>query len=126
MEAAPIASGCRDENALPAIAGWGTGAERGPSCDDNPVPRSPVSVIRENVVSCLHDRVAREPALGVVPLRRMVRQGAGRERIGCSVIVEHGPSPPAAVREPVAVLLHEVNIMLGAWHRRCGERLHLF
>ena len=25
-------------------------------------------IIRENVISCLHHRVAREPALGVVPL----------------------------------------------------------
>ena len=30
----------------------------------------PVRVIRENVVSCLHARVACEPALGVVPLWR--------------------------------------------------------
>src|SRR5205823_14996350 len=39
--------------------------------------RSPLPVVRENVISCLHDRVAREPALGVVPLRRLVSQGAG-------------------------------------------------
>ena len=83
-------------------------------------------VIRENVISRLHHRVAREPALGVVPLRRLASQGAGRERIGCSVIVEHGVSPPAAVREPLAVLHHEVHIMLGTWHRRRRERLHLF
>src|SRR5882762_6768070 len=87
---------------------------------------SPLPVIRENVISCLHPRVAREPALGVVPLRRLVSQGARPERIGCSVIVEHSPSPPAAVREPLAVLHHEVDVMLGAWYRRCGERLHLF
>ena len=31
---------------------------------------SPVPVISENVISRLHSRVAREPALGVVPLRR--------------------------------------------------------
>ena len=48
---------------------------------------SPVPVIRENVISCLHDRVAREPALGVVPLRRLVSQGAGRERIGRGVSI---------------------------------------
>jgi len=51
-------------------------------------------VIRENVISRLHHRVAREPALGVVPLRRLASQGAGRERIGRSVIVEHGVSHP--------------------------------
>ena len=87
---------------------------------------SPVPVIRENVISCLHARVAREPALGVVPLRRLASQSAGLERIGCSVILEHGPSPPSAVREPLAVLHHEVDVMLGTWHRRCGERLQLF
>jgi hypothetical protein len=46
--------------------------------------------------------------------------------IGRSVIVEHAIAPPAAVREPPAVLHHEVDVMLGTWHRRCGERLHLF
>jgi hypothetical protein len=33
---------------------------------------SPLPVLRENVISCLHYRVAREPALGVVRLRRLV------------------------------------------------------
>src|SRR5215475_11907770 len=79
---------------------------------------SPVPVIRENVVSCLHDRVAREPALGIIRLRRPVSQGAGRERIGRGVILEDGPSPSAAVRKPLAVFHHEVDVMLGAWHRR--------
>ena len=36
------------------------------------VPQSPLSVLRENVISCLHYRVAREPTLGVVLLRRLV------------------------------------------------------
>ena len=35
------------------------------------------SVLRKNVVFRLHSRVAREPALGVVPLRRRARRGAG-------------------------------------------------
>ena len=73
---------------------------------------SPVPVLRENVISCLHERMARKPALGVVRLRWLVSQGAGHESIGCSVIVEHGPSPPAAIREPLAVLQHEVDVML--------------
>src|ERR1700676_2786716 len=64
---------------------------------------SPMPVIRENVISCLHPRVAREPALGVVPLRRLASQGAGRERIGCSVIVEHGISHPP-LRRIVSVM----------------------
>jgi hypothetical protein len=33
---------------------------------------SPLRVRRENVILCLHDRMAREPALGVVRLRRVV------------------------------------------------------
>jgi len=40
--------------------------------DDNPVPCSPVSVLRENVIAALHYRVAGEPALRVVFLRRRV------------------------------------------------------
>ncbi len=81
----------------------------------------PVRVIRENVVSCLDARVACEPALGVVPLWWMVSQGAGLESIGCSVIVERGPSPPAAVGEPLAVFYHEIHIMLGTRHRAEGD-----
>jgi hypothetical protein len=42
--------------------------------------------------------------LGVVPLRRLGSQGAGPERIGRSVILEHGISPPTAVRKSLAVL----------------------
>ena len=57
---------------------------------------SPVPVIRENVISCLHARVAREPALGVVPLRRLVSRGGGLERIGRGVILEIGPPPDPA------------------------------
>jgi hypothetical protein len=33
---------------------------------------SPLPVSRENIIFCLHFRVAREPALGVVRLRRLV------------------------------------------------------
>jgi hypothetical protein len=36
------------------------------------VARSPLRVRRENVILCLHYRMAREPALGVVPLWRIV------------------------------------------------------
>ena len=70
--------------------------------------------------------MAREPALSVVPLRWLVGLGRGFERIGCGVILECGPSPPSAVREPLAVLHHEVYVMLGTRHRRRWERLHLF
>jgi hypothetical protein len=64
-----------------------------------PVPdrqiRSALPVIRENVISCLRCRVAREPALAVVRLRRLVSHGAEREHIGRGVILEHGPPPSA-------------------------------
>src|SRR5262249_56322615 len=61
--------------------------------------------------------MAREPAFGVVTLRRLVSQGCGRERAGRCVIVKRAPSPSTAVREPLAVLHHEINVMLGSWHR---------
>ena len=38
----------------------------------DPVPPLPLSILRKNVVSLLHDGVACEPALGVVRLRRVV------------------------------------------------------
>src|SRR6266481_6875603 len=88
---------------------------------------SPLSVLRENVVAVLHHRVAREPALRVVFLRRIVRDSGGLKRIGRRVIAERAPSPSAAVREPLAVLHHEINVMLGTWHRwLTGVRLLFF
>src|ERR1700733_4164588 len=56
------------------------------------------------------------PALSVVPLRRLAGQGAGRERIGRGVIVEHGVSPSVAVRESLGILLDELNLSQGARH----------
>src|SRR5213594_750259 len=88
--------------------------------------RSAIPVVREDVVSRLHDGVAREATLGVVPLRWRVGRGSGGEPPGRGLILEHGPSPPAAVREPLAVLHHKVDVMQCARHRRCGERLQLF
>src|SRR5438874_13607399 len=88
--------------------------------------RSATLVIGEDVVSRLHNRVAPQSTLGVVPLRRRVGCGAGREGTGRRVIVERGPSPPTAVSEPLAVLHHEVDVMLFGRHRRGGEGLQLF
>src|SRR5262245_25955473 len=91
------------------------------------VARSPRRVLRENVIAVLHQRVAREPAFGVVTLRRLVSRGCGRECVGRGVIVERAPSPSAAVYEPLAVLHHEINVMLGTWHRwLSGVRFLLF
>src|SRR5437870_3642153 len=90
-----------------------------------PASRSAPPVIREDVVSRLHDRVARESTLGVVPLWWRVGRGSGREPPG-RLILEHGPPPPAAIREPLVVLHHKVDVMQRARHCRCGERLQLF
>src|SRR3981189_1093661 len=93
----------------------------------NTIRYSPLSILREYVVAVLHHRVAREPALRVVFLRRSVRCSGGLKRIGRRVIVELAPSPSAAVREPLAVLHHETNVLLGTWHRwRTGVRLLYF
>src|SRR5689334_20598479 len=80
-------------------------------CLDSRFRRSAPSVIGEDVVSRLHDRVAPEPTLGVVPLRWLVGCGGGLEGTGRGVILERAPSPPAAVLEPLAVLHHEVDVM---------------
>src|SRR6476661_5994214 len=77
---------------------------------------SPVPVLRKNVIAVLHQRVAREPALRVVSLRRIGRLSGGTKRVGCRVILECAPPPSAAVREPLAVLDHEICVMLGTWH----------
>src|SRR5260221_11951065 len=88
---------------------------------------SPLRVLRENVVLLRHYRVAREPALGVVPLRRLVRRCARPERIGRAVILKLGISPSAAVRELLAVLHHEINVMEGPGYQRLtGGRFVLF
>src|SRR6478736_2951659 len=88
---------------------------------------SPVPVLRENVIEVLHHRVAREPALRVVSLRRIGRLSGGAERIGRRVILERAPSPAAAVRKPLAVLHHEIDVVLCTWHRRLtGVRLLFF
>src|SRR5690242_2356406 len=94
---------------------------------DRAFAASPVSVIGEHVISCLHLRVARQPALRVVCLRRIVGYGGGPKCIGSRVVLERGPPPPAAVRELPAVLHHEINIMLCTWHRwLTGIRLLFF
>src|ERR1051325_3808621 len=87
---------------------------------------SPAPVIRENVVSGLRSGVAREPALGIVPLRRRANRGPGCERIGRGIVIEHGVSPSAAVRESLAVFDHEVHVDQVARHGRIGEELVRF
>jgi len=77
---------------------------------------SPVTVLGENVIAVLHQRVAGKPALRVVSLRWRGRLSGGTKRIGCRVILERAPSPSAAVCEPLAVLHHEIGVILGIWH----------
>src|SRR5262245_5772258 len=111
--------------------GLGTSLGKGSSCRPSSASRrssgvSPLPVLCENVISRLRSRVAREPALGVVPLWRGASFGAGLERIGCRVVIEHAISPPAAVSEPLAVLHHEVHVQQGAWYCCFREKLIRF
>src|SRR3979409_2107245 len=76
----------------------------------NTIRYSPLSVLREYVVPVLHHRVAREPALPVVCVGRTVPCRGWLRPLGLRVIVELPPPPPAAVREPLAVLHHETSI----------------
>src|SRR5258705_7561849 len=75
-------------------------SERAPVRTDQPclaraIGYSPLSVLREYVVAVLHHRVASEPALRVVFLRRFGGCGRGLKRIGRRVIVERAhPHPP--------------------------------
>jgi hypothetical protein len=80
-------------------------------------------VIRGNVIPRLHDCAARESARRFPAAAR--RQSASSERIGCSVTVEQGLSPPAGVGEPLAVLHCKVRFMLDPWHGCSRERLRL-
>jgi hypothetical protein len=66
---------------------------------------SPLRVCRENVILCLDDRVAGEAALGAGL--------EGLEGVGRGVVVELWVSPIAAVREPLAVPHHEIEVMQG-------------
>src|SRR5579859_2194659 len=89
-----------------------------PALDLPMLRRSPRRVFCEDVVAVLYNGVTGEPALCVVTLRRLVSLGARRESVGGCVMLELGIAPSAAVREPLAVLHHEINVMLGTWHRR--------
>src|SRR5947207_621118 len=80
--------------------------------------RLPLPVCSEDVILRLHYRMAPEPALGVVAQRL--------ERVGRGVIVELAVSPPAAVREPLAVFHHEIDVVQGVRHRRRSGGLGTF
>ena len=74
------------------------------------------SILREDVVFVLHQRVAAKPAFRVVLLRRFVCRRSRPKRRRRSVILKRGPSPPAAIRKPLAILHHEIDVMLSARH----------
>jgi hypothetical protein len=78
---------------------------------------SPLPAVCENVVFRLHSGVAREPALGIVSLRGLVFQGGGRERICGRVVLEGTVTPSAAVREPLTVLYHEIDVVFSVEKR---------
>jgi hypothetical protein len=65
--------------------------------------------------------------LRVVSLRWMGGLCGGAKRIGRRIIVERAPAPSAAVREPLAILHREINVMLSTRHRwLTGIRLLFF
>src|SRR5262249_32925050 len=98
----------------------------GSPCCDDVRGRSPLRVLRKNVISVLDYRVAPEPAFGFVSLRWFAGFGTRLEGLRSGVVVEHGIAPSAAVRESLAVFDHEVDVVQGAWYRRVRERLQFF
>src|SRR5947208_16055760 len=72
----------------------------------------PMPILCKHVISILDDGVASDPAFGIVPLRRTVSRRSGREGVRCGVIPENRITPSAIVRETLAVLHHEVNVVL--------------
>ena len=73
-------------------------------------PQSPLRVLGEDVVFPLHDRVAGEPALGVVALRRLVRLGGGRERVGRGVVLERAyPHPPLSANRALSFTMKSTS-----------------
>src|SRR5580658_117762 len=89
--------------------------------------RSPRLILCENIVLRLSHRMAGEAAPGVVSLWRLILQSAGSERIRRGIIFKLGISPSTTVREPLAILQHEISIMLGARHQRLtGLRFVLY
>src|ERR1700722_2643488 len=83
-----------------------------------PTATSPLGKLRENVVLLLHYRVAGGSALGVVRLRRLICQRARPKCIGRGIILKLAIAPAAAVREPLAILHHEINVMERIRHQR--------
>src|ERR1700761_6040940 len=88
---------------------------------------SPLAVLGEDVIVVLHDGVAGKAALCVMFLRRFVGFVGRPECCGRGIVLERAVSPSAAVGEPLAVLHHEIDIVLGVRHRRlAGVSLLLF
>jgi uncharacterized iron-regulated membrane protein len=77
---------------------------------DYPLPRR---VFSEHVVSGFCEGVARDPAFGIIRLRRRLTRSEG---LGGHVILEEGVAPSASIREPFTVLNHKVDVFLSACH----------
>src|ERR1700722_6641495 len=63
----------------------------------------------EDVVLCLHWRMARESAV-----RRTF--GIGGELVRWGIVVEHRVAPPAAFCKSLAVLFHDESLLKDVWH----------
>src|SRR5262245_49165906 len=70
----------------------------------------------EDVVLLGHDRMASEAAVDDSGL-------VGREGVGCGLIVEDCISPPLRVRESLAVLFDEENVLEGIRYPHRKRRL---
>src|SRR5262249_44142548 len=86
------------------------------------IERSALRILRKDVVVRLRDRVARSAALGIVPLRRHVSGGGGRELVRRGVVLERAVTPTVAVGEALAVLHHEVDVVQLVEHERLTRR----
>src|SRR5579883_699480 len=87
--------------------------------------RLSLPVLGKNVVSILRRRVARVAALCVIALGRFAGCIACFKRSGRLVVFEYGVTPTAAVRKSLAVLLHEIDVLQGAWNRSIGKEVIL-
>src|SRR6266851_4932579 len=78
---------------------------------------STLAVGGEDVVLRLHDRMACMPAIAAASF--------GRERAGCSVVVELGVPPAGAAREPLAVLGDEQHVLQRVRYLHVERRLRV-
>src|SRR5579871_2235213 len=75
-------------------------------------PCSALLVVGKDVVPLGHDRVASKPTLGIIRLRWLVGGRARPELTASVVVLDLRVSPAPAVGEALAVLHHEVEVVM--------------